>query len=432
MEGYELSCDSELFDETKVRFSGEAVAKGINASNDNYMMGLTVSQFSYSDTSVTAKFEITDGWLKIEPENLTIHVIGSTDTKIFNGLEQKAEGYDLSCDDKIYDESKVTFSGEAVAKGTDASDKKYMMGLGASKFSYNDPNVMAAFEVMDGWLKIDPAVLTISVNGNSDSRVYNGKEQRVEGYDLSCDNELYDKSKVVFSGEAVAKGTEVGTYPMDLSAEKFSYEDKNVTARYLVTDGWLKIEPKGEPDVEPEDDPDVEPEDDPDVEPEHDPDVEPEHDPDVVPGGDPDVVPGGDPDVVPEDKPEVIPEGEPDKNTPDGLLTIRYVLNGGTYNGSKEDIVETYPYGTVISIHEAPVREGYTFSHWEGSKYYPGDPYTVTEDHTFVAQWGRVEGAMLSPRTGDDHRPGLWLATMIISLMGLCFSGVGYLRRKRK
>lgn len=73
---------------------------------------------------------------------------------------------------------------------------------------------------------------------------------------------------------------------------------------------------------------------------------------------------------------------------PDPMMyTITYVLNGGSYNGSTDNIVETYPAGTGILIHEAPTREGYTFDYWKGSAYQPGDVYTVTEDHTFVAQW---------------------------------------------
>ena len=68
-------------------------------------------------------------------------------------------------------------------------------------------------------------------------------------------------------------------------------------------------------------------------------------------------------------------------------VIIRYVLNGGEYNGSKADIVEEHEIGEVITIHEEPVREGYEFLYWKGSKYQPGDSYTVVGDHTFTAIW---------------------------------------------
>lgn len=72
---------------------------------------------------------------------------------------------------------------------------------------------------------------------------------------------------------------------------------------------------------------------------------------------------------------------------PAGACIITYDLNGGTFNGSSEAIVESHALGAVISIHATPVREGYTFAYWKGSEYQPGDSYTVNGDHTFTAQW---------------------------------------------
>ena len=43
----------------------------------------------------------------------------------------------------------------------------------------------------------------------------------------------------------------------------------------------------------------------------------------------------------------------------------------------------------VITVLDAPTREGYTFKYWEGSKYYPGDSYTVSENHTLKAVWAK-------------------------------------------
>ncbi|MBP3883945.1 MAG: InlB B-repeat-containing protein [Olsenella sp.] len=109
--------------------------------------------------------------------------------------------------------------------------------------------------------------------------------------------------------------------------------------------------------------------------------------------------------------------------------------------------METYPGGREIRIHEAPTREGYTFDYWKGSAYQPGDAYTVTEDHTFVAQWkrngedaskhdgangpsessgsaittptvsaGRTTGSAPLAKTGDD--PALALVAVAIGLLG--------------
>ena len=134
----------------------------------------------------------------------------------------------------------------------------------------------------------------------------------------------------------------------------------------------------------------------------------------------------------------------------DKTFTITYNLNGGEYNGSNSDIVEMYPYGTVIDIHAAPTRKGYEFSYWKGSEYQPGDKYTVTEDHTFTAQWKEVTepvdpGNPKDPddpkkpddpdkpsrgtKTGDSNYIGLWLALLMLS-SGALASAFIY-RRKR-
>ncbi|MBR5995859.1 MAG: Cna B-type domain-containing protein [Eubacteriaceae bacterium] len=112
-------------------------------------------------------------------------------------------------------------------------------------------------------------------------------------------------------------------------------------------------------------------------------------------------------------------------NTQEDLVTITYKLNGGSYNGDTSDIIEKYPKGVVINIHEAPVRNGYTFLYWKGSEFDPGDEYTVTEDHEFVAQW--KEG---SPQTGEENSILLWVLIMAIAYIEL-FS-VMLIEKKRR
>ena len=87
------------------------------------------------------------------------------------------------------------------------------------------------------------------------------------------------------------------------------------------------------------------------------------------------------------------------------MYTITYVLNGGSYAGSTENIVETYPAGTVISIHAAPMRDGYVFDYWDGPNFQPGDKYTVTGDYVFTAQW-RQETPTPTPTPTPGPAPG--------------------------
>ena len=110
------------------------------------------------------------------------------------------------------------------------------------------------------------------------------------------------------------------------------------------------------------------------------------------------------------------------------VYTITYVLNGGEFDGKPDDILEVYPADTEISIHEKPTREGYEFLYWEGSSYQPGDKYTVTEDHTFTAQWKKVDPDV--PDTGDNEPVFYWYAILGVSLLGL-FSVIVF-DKKRK
>lgn len=104
---------------------------------------------------------------------------------------------------------------------------------------------------------------------------------------------------------------------------------------------------------------------------------------------------------------------------------IAYDLNGGTLNGQTGIIEETYEENTAIEL-PAPVREGYGFDYWEGSKYQAGDTYIVTEDHTFTAKWkenGKPApdpaggaGSGENAKTGDTNHILPWLILLMSSL----------------
>jgi len=100
---------------------------------------------------------------------------------------------------------------------------------------------------------------------------------------------------------------------------------------------------------------------------------------------------------------------------------ISYHLNGGQYNGSTEDIEETYNAGSEIKIHEAPTREGYIFLYWKGSEYQPGDSYVVEDNHVFEAQWQEITPPDDAPGTGDRNDLPLYIAIMTFSLFGMAF-----------
>ncbi len=369
VESYDLECDDkELYDASKVVFKGESEPVATGTTVGDYPMGLVENLFSYSDPNIEAKFEITDGWLKIKPAKLTIEVTGHTDVETYDGEEHTVKGYDLECDDNLFNEEAVGFEGEACAKGTDVDT--YPMGLEGDQFSYNDENIEVEFEITDGWLKINPATLTINITGDKKEFKYDGQPHTAEGYKAECDSTLYDESKIVFTGKAIVTETEEGVYPMGLAEDQFSYDDGNFeNVTFNVEDGELKITK--------------------------------------------DPSPGPSPVIK--------------------TWTITYDLNGGTYNGSGNNIYENYPDGTVITIHVAPVREGYTFLYWKGSSYSPGDQYTVADNHVFTAVWEKnsdPSDVPDSPGTGDSSQSAFWLTLMLL-MTGLSVVAAGMRIRYR-
>ena len=124
------------------------------------------------------------------------------------------------------------------------------MGLNADQFANTNGNFEnVTFNVTDGWLKIDPlSEVVVTITGHNDTVTYNGSEQSVEGYDVSIsapEGVSYTAADFSFSGTAKAAGTNVGTYPMDLTADQFANTNGNFTnVTFNVTDGWLKIDPR--------------------------------------------------------------------------------------------------------------------------------------------------------------------------------------------
>ena len=108
-------------------------------------------------------------------------------------------------------------------------------------------DVTASYESVTlnpGKLTINPLEVTVTITGNKENKVYNGEEQKVEGYTATADSELYNvNSDIKFIGEAVAERTVVGTTYMDLEEDYFENTNDNFTVTFSVTDGSLTITP---------------------------------------------------------------------------------------------------------------------------------------------------------------------------------------------
>ena len=115
--------------------------------------------------------------------------------------------------------------------------------------------------------------------------------------------------------------------------------------------------------------------------------------------------------------------------------TLTFDCGGGTIDGKASLTIEANV-GDVITIPEAPVRDGYTFKYWKGSEYYPGDKYTVEGDHTFTAVWekkpgGGGNGGTGSPGTGDAFG-GTIAALAATAACALCLAILALRQRPRR
>ena len=123
---------------------------------------------------------------------------------------------------------------------------------------------------------------------------------------------------------------------------------------------------------------------------------------------------------------------------PAGKLVVIVDPNGGNWNGDKA--IKTYylSKGEVFTLNEAPVREGYVFKYWKGSRYNPGDKYTVEANHTFTAVWepdpknplGSKGPSSSRPNTGD--RDLIYLYTSILLMSAGTVYAIGRKRSKEK
>ena len=159
-------------------------------------------------------FKVTDGYMEITPvtEEVVVTIVGNNDSAVYDGTEHKVTGYTVvSISNKLYKESDFSFSGTAEAKRTEAGTT--YMGLTEEHFKNKNENFSKViFNVTDGYMEITPVTeeVVVTIEGNHDSKVYDGEEHVVTGYKVTdISNELYAEGDFDFIGtaEVSAPGT---------------------------------------------------------------------------------------------------------------------------------------------------------------------------------------------------------------------------------
>ncbi|MGI6079271.1 MAG: LPXTG cell wall anchor domain-containing protein, partial [Fastidiosipilaceae bacterium] len=111
--------------------------------------------------------------------------------------------------------------------------------------------------------------------------------------------------------------------------------------------------------------------------------------------------------------------------------TITVDPAGGTWSDNTT-AAKTYVMnvGEKFTLPAAPTKTGFTFVEWQGSRYQPGDQYTVTDqDHTFTAVWKAnpttptdqttPPNLAALPKTGEQGSMVFWVGLMLLASGGL-------------
>ena len=238
-EGYEavIASDSGLYKEADFSFSGTAEVEKTDAAETAYPMGLAAGQFKNTNTNfANVEFVVTDGALTITPRQVIL--TSATDEKVYDGTPLTNHTVTVSGD------------GFAVGEGADYEVTGTQTDSGSSDntFTYKlNENTKASnysIELAPGELTVTPVTdkVIVTITEHSASLKYNGAEQSVTGYDTAIDNTLYKETDFTFSGDATAKGTDFGSYPMNLKAEDFTNKNKNfANVVFEIVDGQLEI-----------------------------------------------------------------------------------------------------------------------------------------------------------------------------------------------
>ena len=221
--------------EKDFEFNGDATVKGTNAGT--YNMELKPGDFKNINKNFSnVSFEIIDGTLTIDKRDVTL--TSASDSKAYDGtaLENKnvtAEGF-VGNDGATYN-----VTGSQTEVGSSDNTFTYELNKGTNKDNYNIKTVNGKLTVTEN---ADEVVVTITEK--SGTAKYDGKEHTVKGYDVTnISNKLYTKKDFTFSGDATVKGTNAGTYNMEVKAGDFKNTNKNFSkVKFVIVDGTLTIE----------------------------------------------------------------------------------------------------------------------------------------------------------------------------------------------
>lgn len=240
--GYTVSTSNPLlYTEADFTFTGTAKAAGTDAGS--YLMHLDASQFQNTNKnfkSVTFIVE-QDGQLTITPR--TVNLSSESGNKPYDGTPLTRPDVTVTGDGFVAGEVSGIHATGSVTNVSDGKQTNTIVYTTTDSFKDGNYTITKS----EGKLEITPMTdkVTVTITGNTDSKIYDGNEHSVTGYTTAIDNQLYTVSDFTFTGEAIAKGTDANTYKMGLNKSQFANNSANfANVEFVVNDGSLQINPR--------------------------------------------------------------------------------------------------------------------------------------------------------------------------------------------
>lgn len=237
--GYTVeNISNPLYTVNDFTFSGSAEVKGTNAGT--YNMNLSPSDFTNTNTSnfPNVTFVVEDGQLVIQKRSVTM--TSGSDSKAYDGTALKKETVEVTGDGFAENEG-ADYSNFASRTEVGETDNTftYTLQSNTSKDNYE-------ISVVEGKLTITAtaAEVVVTIKENSGTEIYDGTEKTVTGYAVqSISSKLYTEKDFTFRGKAEVKGTNAGSYDMELTPADFRNTNQNFTkVTFVIVDGKLTIE----------------------------------------------------------------------------------------------------------------------------------------------------------------------------------------------
>ena len=241
-EGYVINIvedTSGVYQKDDIEVIGNDSAFAERTDAGTTFMGLKADAFANGNPNFTnITIVVTDGYVEVIPRSVTL--TSESAAKVYDGTPLIRPDVTIGGDGFVNGEVSDV---KAIGSALNVSDKDVRNEITfTQKTGYKAESYDIKYE--PGTLRITPIVdeVTITITEHSASLKYNGAEQSVTGYDTAIDNTLYKETDFTFSGDATAKGTDFGSYPMNLKAEDFTNKNKNfANVVFEIVDGQLEI-----------------------------------------------------------------------------------------------------------------------------------------------------------------------------------------------